>query len=410
MARQKSYSRTCDNCLTRFWNAFQLLFSFASSMPLFGARSNIWTLGALWWWVYVFSWERVCPIQRVQSCEMVVLHCIFRSFLILDRKPKTRSESCCGSNLFSRLSETFVLHFLTLRRWSCLENSGTCPVSYMTCCSLFTTCTDGSPEHTCHSMSIDWPAMSFLILQFSLFVTASTFCSQMSEALDSIYSSRDLCRKLRACFQSALRVREDFSIYHLSGFRLIVVHKLVLRPVHVQEDIQSECSVCSACLRRNCSDNLWRKSRRICSFGVMPTCECMRKIHHVAVLTGKCCQIWFPEVFLRCSSTLVTKFGTSLTPADNIFVSFSSSFDCDRPLGIGIMWLFASRLRRYIMLFSLRQPPITFEIWRLWFCDFLNCWQNLGHAIGHLMLGLDPLAWVIWLLNPMRQVSWSQDT
>ena len=38
----------------------------------------------------------------------------------------------------------------------------------------------------------------------------------------------------------------------------------------------------------------------------------------------------FLKVFLKCCSTLVTKFGKSLTPVDNRFVTFSSLFDCYR--------------------------------------------------------------------------------
>ena len=55
------------------------------------------------------------------------------------------------------------------------------------------------------------------------------------------------------------------------------------------------------------------------------------RMHHVAVLTGKFDESNFPSVSSGFSATLVTKFRTSLTPGDNIFLTSSSSFnlDCD---------------------------------------------------------------------------------
>ena len=54
--------------------------------------------------------------------------------------------------------------------------------------------------------------------------------------------------------------------------------------------------------------------------------------HHVAVLNGKFVRSHCPEVFLECSSTLVTMVGISLTPRDNRLIMSSSSFnkDCNR--------------------------------------------------------------------------------
>ena len=54
------------------------------------------------------------------------------------------------------------------------------------------------------------------------------------------------------------------------------------------------------------------------------------KIHHVAVLTGIFVELKSPNVFLRFSSILVTKFGKSMTPRDNKFVMSSSSCDCNQ--------------------------------------------------------------------------------
>ena len=50
------------------------------------------------------------------------------------------------------------------------------------------------------------------------------------------------------------------------------------------------------------------------------------KIHLVAVLTGEIVKSNVPEVFLRFASSLVTKFGRSLTPVDSRFIT---SFHCD---------------------------------------------------------------------------------
>ena len=57
------------------------------------------------------------------------------------------------------------------------------------------------------------------------------------------------------------------------------------------------------------------------------------KTHHVAVFPGKFFKPNCPKVLLRLSVTLVTKFGTSLTPGDSSFLMSLSSFnnmDCSR--------------------------------------------------------------------------------
>ena len=61
--------------------------------------------------------------------------------------------------------------------------SGSCPVSNMNAWSFCSIWTDLSPKHTCHSMSIDFPALSFLFLQLSHFMTDAAFFSYNLEAL-----------------------------------------------------------------------------------------------------------------------------------------------------------------------------------------------------------------------------------
>ena len=102
-------------------------------------------------------------------CKVVGCSCfsifpgLFRSWIT--ETPITRSEFCCVSSHFSRWSSTFILHLHTFPVAISLnmvaemilsgQLSGTCPVFDMTYCSLCSSCTDVSPRHMCHSMSID---------------------------------------------------------------------------------------------------------------------------------------------------------------------------------------------------------------------------------------------------------------
>ena len=51
------------------------------------------------------------------------------------------------------------------------------------------------------------------------------------------------------------------------------------------------------------------------------------KLRHVAMLTGKLIELNCPNVFMRFSSNLVTKFKRSLTPTNNSFVMPSTSIN-----------------------------------------------------------------------------------
>ena len=132
------------------------------------------------------------------------------------------------------------------------------------------------------------------------------------------------------------------------------------------------------------------------------------KTQHVAVFTGRFVKSNFPNVFLRCSSTLVTKFGISLTPASNRFIASSSSFDYNRSPDARSLGLWDS-LRPYddeaLCCLSFLRAAITFQISRFWFRDFWmpggTCeMQSVTRCLAWILL-----ACVIGLLNHSRLVS-----
>ena len=120
-----------------------------------------------------------------------------------------------------------------------------------------------------------------------------------------------------------------------------------------------------------------------------------------------------PNVVLRCSSTLAAKFGTILTPVDNIFSRSHLLFGCYRSpdaLGIGIMGLVAFRWRRCILLFPVSHPATTFHIRHFWFCDFWIPGKTREmQLVVRCLVWILP-TWVIGLLNLMWLVSWIPGT
>ena len=127
--------------------------------------------------------------------KLVVLRYIsglFRSWTT--ETPITKSESCCVRSNFFRMSWTYILHLLTSPIGDVVEHAREDDLvrKALRCVRdlreeslqlFFSICTDSSPRHTCHSMSIGSPAVSFLFLQLSLFMTSSSFCSPVTEAL-----------------------------------------------------------------------------------------------------------------------------------------------------------------------------------------------------------------------------------
>ena len=109
--------------------------------------------------------------------------------------------------------------------------------------------------------------------------------------------------------------------------------------------------------RRNILTTSDAKSRPICSFGMMPTCNRVRKYTtlqcRLGVLTNSIVRVLFSGGFSQSS----TKFGRNLTPGDNRYVMSSSSFNCnpspwDEPKGLGErnsssgMWLAIERQKK----------------------------------------------------------------
>ena len=147
----------------------------------------------------------------------------------------------------------------------------------------------------------------------------------------------DLCRKLRlrrhalwlcACFQSALHIKDDFSIHHVSGLRLKILLRraewLVLRFAHLQEDSQSGCSDCPECVRKNCSDKPWCNSQRSGSVGNDAHMQSRAKTHQVAVSGGSS-----DRIFQTCHC----HFLSPLSPGkDASRLPESAGFVCHRPL------------------------------------------------------------------------------
>ena len=115
------------------------------------------------------------------------------------------------------------------------------------------------------SHHIPTPLLSQPVFLF-FFMAASAFCSQTCEALVEPVQQTE----------SEMTCTIAMSILPIGSIRPKIVlrrAKLVLRPAHFERVFQLGYSVCLCYPRKHNSDTLPCKSQRICTFGMMPTCN-----------------------------------------------------------------------------------------------------------------------------------------
>ena len=141
---------------------------------------------------------------------------------------------------------------------------------------------------------------------------------------------------------------------------------------------------------RSNSNNLWRESRWICSFGLMPTCNPVRKY---TVL-----QCW-PRIFSNSMSQMFCwdALHTSQTRSEEVWLPKTTYLACHHLLSTAIGlpihgdWDYGTRCvqmtKKHVALSlasNTNLPNMTLLV--LW---LVNSWWNFGSTIGRPMLGLD---------------------
>ena len=270
-----------------------------------------------------------------------------------------------GLDLGDCCSSTYLHHIRSFRSWSF--------------CSV---CNDVSPRHTCHSMLIVCPAMSFLCLQWLLF---PIFWSIVSNAPGP-------CAEDQVWEEPAPREIKICQAFAWTSF-FVAPKQLVLRS---SQSVQCVLRIREGIILTIFDASLdWSAHLEWCRHAI--TCENTP----CCSVDWETCHFRISECLLEISSILVTKFGRNSSPGGNIFINVFFHFrlhSVSRCLDVGIMGLVASRRRsilRSILASNAILPNMTLLVpW------LENSWWNLGNAIGHpwILLAFDIRLrlWLSW--------------